>query len=250
MRQLPVTAAIFALAITATLADPPSSWPVELISIISGEWIAQRDKNDDGKLNADEVPDRLRPFFSQADINHDGYLNAQELTQVLTSRPQNPQGQVIAQYLITVADDFIIEVYHNGVRVPDDRRELLLEQFGATAEKIQVEVREGDWLVFNVVNNRLRWGGAAYFAVAGMKDSSPRIGFTTELTSGKWSCCDDPSRVSRFLSDPNYLRTQPARSIPTLWGGGDPLMNQLVDGWTGTPLWGTTRNTWIKFVAR
>jgi hypothetical protein len=37
----------------------------------------------------------------------------------------------LAQYLYTVADDFIVEVYHNGERVP------------------------GDWLVFNVVNNRL-----------------------------------------------------------------------------------------------
>src|SRR3954466_4145755 len=73
----------------------------------------------------------------------------------------------LADYLITVADDFIVEVYHNGQRVPDSARELILERFGATGEKIKVPVKRGDWLVFHVVANRLRWDGSKYFAVAG-----------------------------------------------------------------------------------
>src|SRR5690349_20050349 len=30
-------------------------------------------------------------------------------------------------YLVTVAEDFIVEVYHNGKRVPDAQRKLLLD---------------------------------------------------------------------------------------------------------------------------
>src|SRR6476646_5439873 len=68
-----------------------------------------------------------------------------------------------ARYLITVADDFLVDVYRNGRAVPDAKRTLLDERFGATVERLDVEVRKGDWLVFNVVNNRMRWGGASYF---------------------------------------------------------------------------------------
>ena len=69
------------------------------------------------------------------------------------------RGKVRAEYLVTVADDFVVNVYHNGKFVPEAKRKILLERFGATVERMDVQVREGDWLVFNVVNNRLRWGG-------------------------------------------------------------------------------------------
>lgn len=58
----------------------------------------------------------------------------------------------VAQYVYTVADDFIVEVYYNGERVPDERRHLQFERFGATGERIDTPVHKGDWLVFNVVN--------------------------------------------------------------------------------------------------
>ena len=45
--------------------------------------------------------------------------------------------------LFTVADDFVVDVYHNGVKVPDAKRTLLHEVFGATAERIDIEVRRG-----------------------------------------------------------------------------------------------------------
>src|SRR4051812_19071412 len=86
-------------------------------------------------------------------------------------------GPVLARTLIAVADDFIVDVYHNGVKVPDDRREMVEEVHGATVERIKLDVRKGDWLVFNVVNNRLRWGGASYFAVSGRGESG--VAFTT-----------------------------------------------------------------------
>src|SRR5262245_35721040 len=69
-----------------------------------------------------------------------------------------------ANYLITVTDDFVVDVYLNGKPIADAQRQLLDERFGATAEQMNVAVKKGDWLVFNVVNNRLRWNGAKYFA--------------------------------------------------------------------------------------
>ena len=41
-----------------------------------------------------------------------------------------------------------------------------------------------------------------------------------------------------------------ARPIQNPWSEGDNLMSQIADGWTGKPIWGRSRNTWIKFVAR
>src|SRR5438270_4723551 len=87
--------------------------------------------------------------------------------QFADGQPGHQRGEVIADHLFTVADDFIIDIYHNGVKVPDRKRTLLEERFGATAERIEMAIRPGDWVVFNVVNNRLRWGGCAYFGVTG-----------------------------------------------------------------------------------
>ena len=164
-----------------------------------------------------------------------------------SGRAEPPHGRVIADRLFTVADDFIVDVYRNGVKVPDEKRTLLHEVFGATAERIDVEVREGDWIVFNVVNNRLRWGGASYFGVTGRGASG--VAFTTGPDDGRWSCCDDTEKVSEFIADRDYLAGNAARPIENPWADGDSLMNQIADGWSGRPIWGRSRNTWIKFVA-
>ena len=156
--------------------------------------------------------------------------------------------QVVATYLFTVTDDFIVDVYRNGEKVPDSQRTLLVETFGATTERIDLKVRKGDWIVFNVVNNRMRWGGCSYFAVTGR--GAAGVAFTTELASGLWSCCDDTEKVSEFIHDRDYLAGNRAQPIPNPWGDGDRLMNEVADGWSGQPLWGRTRNTWIKYIAR
>ena len=165
-----------------------------------------------------------------------------------TGRAEPPRGRVIADRLFTVADDVIVDVYHNGVKVPDAKRTLLHEVFGATAERIDIEVREGDRVVFNVVNNRLRWGGASYFGVTGRGESG--VAFVTEPGGGRWSCCDDTEKVSEFIGDRDYLAGNAARPIGNPWAEGDGLMHQIADGWEGKPIWGRSRNTWIKFVAR
>ena len=166
------------------------------------------------------------------------------------SPAQLPGGSrpIVANSLVTVADDFIVDIYHNGVKLPDDRRELVKEVHGATVERIQVDVRPGDWLVFNVVNDRIRWKGASYFAVSGRGPSG--LEFTTELESGRWSCCDDLAQVAQFIADRQHYSDHRAMAITKPWNEGDSLMAQHADGWKGQALWGGSPNTWIKFVAR
>jgi hypothetical protein len=163
-------------------------------------------------------------------------------------RPANEPASpptIVARTLFTVADDFIVDIYHNGRPLPDDRRTLLNEIHGATAERIQIDLRPGDWLVFHVVNNRFRWGGASYFAVTARGDNG--VAFVSEAESGRWSHCDQPDEVRPFLHSADYLAWQVARPIANPWGEGDRLMSQIADGWTGKPVWGRARSTWIKY---
>jgi hypothetical protein len=159
-------------------------------------------------------------------------------------------SQVRANQVVTVADDFIVDVYLNGVRVPDERRELRQEIFGATVERINVEVHTGDWLVFHVVNDRLRWGGCEYFAAAGLL-SANEYGFVSETKSGNWSACDDPAKTRRFIAEKQYFQSHKAQPIAQPWADGTPWMKKSAgDAWPGEPLWGLTRDTWLKVIVR
>ncbi|MCW3094712.1 MAG: hypothetical protein JWL77_330 [Chthonomonadaceae bacterium] len=153
-----------------------------------------------------------------------------------------------ANYIVAVADDFIVEVYHNGKSVPESKRVLLNERFGATTEQIDEPVHKGDWLVFHVVNNRLRWGGASYFAVAGCF-TKDEFGFNSTLGDGNWSACDTPRDADRFIANKNFLRHHPAHAILQPWSDGTTYMRAYAGAsWNGTPLWGTARSTWIKVI--
>ena len=207
------------------------------------------DRNGDRMLNADEYPRNFRVNFARLDIDHDGHLTSSNSPRARQG-PARPvrRGEVIANAIYTVADDFVVEVYHNGEKVPVDRRTMLEEIYGATVEKIDIEVREGDWVVFNVVNNQLRWGGCSYFAAAGMK-ANLGVGFVSEVETGRWLACDEPGEVASFIAHPATLASLPARPIEVKWDQGDARMNSLTDGWKGSAVWGTSRNTWIKYVA-
>ena len=164
--------------------------------------------------------------------------------QVETVRPV----PVVANYLITCADDFVVEVYHNGKSIPLSRRQLLEERYGATVEKISMEVHHGDWLVFNVVNNLLRWGGASYFAVAGCL-AKDEFGFVSQTNTGDWCACDNLRDVDQFISEKRFMLHKAAEEITQPWSEGDSLMRAYAgDSWKGTSVWGKTRNTWIKYV--
>ena len=107
---------------------------------------------------------------------------------------------VRAHYVVTATDDFIINIYQNGMLVPDSKRELVEEVFGATVERINIEVQKGDWLVFNVVSDRMRWSGAKSFMAAGVLTTN-NFGFVTTLSSGNWCVCDDLVSVPRFIAE-------------------------------------------------
>jgi hypothetical protein len=213
---------------------------------------AGQDRNGDGRLNADEVPDALRARFAEVDTDGNGYVDKAEWDRAAApaSDAKPARGKVIAQRIYTAADDFVVDVWHNGRRVPDDKREMVGETYGATAEKIEIEVREGDWLVFNVANNRFRWGGVCYFGAAGINEQERRVAFVTDPADGRWSYCDDPGRVSAFIAHAGYLADQAAQAPANPWPGGDNEMKSRVPDWNGRPIWGRERTTWLKFVAR
>jgi hypothetical protein len=153
-----------------------------------------------------------------------------------------------ASYLITVTDDFIVDAYKNGKPIPDAKRTLLDERYGATAERIDVEVRRGDWLVFNVVSNRMRWNGACYFGVAGCF-APDEFGFVSDRASRQWSACDSPRDAGKFIARRSYMSSHPVQIIEVPWSDGDALMRADAGAnWSGSPVWGKARNTWIKVV--
>jgi hypothetical protein len=159
--------------------------------------------------------------------------------------------EIRANYVVTVADDFVVDVYLNGRLVPESRRHLTEEVFGATREKIDIKVTRGDWIVFHVVNDRMRWGGAYYFAAAGMINDH-EAGFVSSLSSGDWSACGDPSDTNRFIEDEGFTNGQPVEKISRLWTGGVSLMKKTIgESWNGDPIWGRTqdRDVWLKMIA-
>lgn len=170
---------------------------------------------------------------------------------LFTQPPQNKQAKkqqtnLRAKYLITTTDDFIVDIYHNGKHVPDSKRVLEHEIFGATVERINIEVHSGDWIVFNVVNNRMRWGGAQFFGAAGCFTNN-EFGFVSKAEDGNWSVCDSPGDVDAFISEPTYLRHRPAKKIEAAWDQGVARMKDYAgDRWEGDAIWGNSRNTWIK----
>jgi hypothetical protein len=130
-----------------------------------------------------------------------------------------PAPDLLAKHLITVTDDFVAEAYKNGVRIPDAKRKLLEENYGATAERIHADIRPGDWLVFHVVNNRLRRGEVKFFAMAGCRDKN-KFGFASDPASKDWSVCDDPARAHDFIGNRDEGTGNRAAAISNPWLDG------------------------------
>jgi hypothetical protein len=172
----------------------------------------------------------------------------------LTGRAEEPKGGAVpadglCRYLITTTDDFIVEAYRNGQKIPDEKRQLLNEIFGATVERIDVGVQRGDWLVFHVVSNRLRWNGSKYFAVAGCYGPD-QFGFESKQGSPAWSVCDDPAKARRFIRQREAGAAHRPVPIEVPWGDGDGLMRESAGAsFAGGPIWGGASSTWIKYIA-
>jgi hypothetical protein len=191
-----------------------------------------------GQSELSPIPARL---LSHVD---DGSVKPQQV-----EKKAQPSKDLLAAHLITVTDDFVVEAYKNGVRIQDSKRTQLNEIFGATVERMAVDVRPGDWLVFHVVNNHLRWGGSKYFAVAGMLGTN-EFGFVSDPASEAWSACDDPDRVRDFIRRRDEGTDIRASPIAKPWEEGDEHMRKSAGaGFPGKSLWGGGSSTWIKFVA-
>jgi hypothetical protein len=114
---------------------------------------------------------------------------------------------------------------------------------------VNVNVHPGDWLVFHVVNNRFRWEGAKYFAVAGCLDFND-FGFVSDPSSSDWSVCDDSSRAQDFIRHREEGTQNRAGAIAKPWSEGDSSMQKHAGtGFPGKALWGGGSSIWIKYVA-
>jgi hypothetical protein len=107
----------------------------------------------------------------------------------------------------------------------------------------------GDWLVFHVVNNRLRWNGCRFFGMAAMAaDNEATI---VSCKDGKWSYTDKPAEVPKFIAARDALRDHTVDVIPTekTWDQGSTRLNDLCGGqWRGQPIWGDAPSTYLKLL--
>jgi hypothetical protein len=165
----------------------------------------------------------------------------------VAAKPKGGGGAVALVHL--VADDFVAEIYHNGKAVPAERRKLQGEIFGAQHEAVSIAPKPGDWIVFQVVNNKLRWNGAYYFAAAGVNESGDVL-FVSETKSGNWSACDDLKEVARFVAERDHLKDHKAQVVQRPWDRGNQIISKAAPAWNGEAIWGdpASRSTWIKFV--
>ncbi len=234
------------------LAAP--SDPTEQVAIADGLWdLAQRESTTGKKQltrHASVWYEKALPLLTGFEkTKADSRITRQIDTENLPGLKMVSNRKVIANTICIVADDFVVEVYLNGKPVPPESRKFVTESFGATTEKVEVDVHDGDWLVFNVVNNRLRWGGAYYFATAGVLDNGS-IAFSSNYQDPLWSACDNISEVSQFIADPAYGADKHTEKVTKPWGEGDRQIKSLAPEWKGTPIWGKSRNTWIKYNCR
>ena len=70
-------------AIREAARQRAADWMKERTEKSAAHIIVELDKNKDGKLNADEVPEKHRKHFGETDANNDGYVDEAELTKAL-----------------------------------------------------------------------------------------------------------------------------------------------------------------------
>ncbi|MHC4137457.1 MAG: outer membrane protein assembly factor BamB family protein [Planctomycetota bacterium] len=137
-----------------------------------------------------------KPYGWRPTVTRDGHvlLNHADTVLCIGGEPRPDPDRLVATELTVVADDFVVDVWHNGRKLPDGARKRVVETFGAMMERIHVTVREGDWLVFHVVANRFRWNGSAYFGLAARGPGGNEA--LVSSPDGPWSYCDEPARVA------------------------------------------------------
>jgi hypothetical protein len=154
---------------------------------------------------------------------------------------------VVATSVLIAADDFVINVYHNGQPVSDSQFKLEGDIFGATVMRVQMDVRSGDWIVFEVANDRFRWNGSCGFAAAGLAPGG-KVAFVSDTEGGHWSACDSSDKASHFISDADYLSDAGAAVPANPWMRANDEMKSRCR-WNGKIIWGASdaRHVWIKY---
>lgn len=171
-----------------------------------------------------------------------------EVEPVPVAKPDPTPPGLVARSLTVVAKDFVIEAYKNGERLTQAQRKMVLDRFGATAEKIKIDVHAGDWLVFHVAHNRLRHKGTKYFGVTGHLNEE-QVGFVSRANSPDWSVCDQAAQSHEFIHFRNAGTEARAIPIARPWEEGRKFMNKYSGHeFSGDAIWGTAPSTWIKYV--
>jgi len=189
------------------------------------------------------------PFRWRPAVGPDGAVYVTQNAQVVRisgeARPLPPAP--LASEMVIVADDFVVDVWVNGKQLPQAARTMLAETHGAITERISVDLDPGDWVVFHVVANRLRWGGASYFGVyATALDDSHAFSSTTK---GNWSYCDDVTQVSAFIAERDTGADRLARAPQKPWHAAPRLWRSHIGRrFPGEPVWGAAPSTWIKCI--
>jgi Ca2+-binding EF-hand superfamily protein len=81
-----------ALTLAATLAaalaqGPRGNSPADMVATL-----LQFDRNADGKLSKDEVPERMQGLFARGDADNDGFLTKAELEKMAAAQGPGPGG--------------------------------------------------------------------------------------------------------------------------------------------------------------
>lgn len=84
--------AVLLMAASLTLAQPPGGRGPGEGPDSNLDRMFNHDKNEDGKLGKDEVPERLQAIFARADRDEDGFLNKEEVRAYFQSQTEE-QGQ-------------------------------------------------------------------------------------------------------------------------------------------------------------
>lgn len=160
--------------------------------------------------------------------------------------PYLDKDAVQNQGLTLVVKDFVTAIYHNGKRVSDEKRTLLVDRFGSTIENVAIEPEPGDWLVFEVASNPVRHGGAKYFALSGFMDGD-RHALVSDPQSPDWSFCDDPSKAMGFIQNRNQGTELRALAANRKWEEGDTFIRKYAGpSFPGEAIWGGDTSTWLK----
>lgn len=158
---------------------------------------------------------------------------------------QRQRQKIVGDSAFWIACDFATDVWQNGQRVPLGQRRMQAEIYGRTIERDQFEIRQGDWLVFQLARNPLRENGARLFMFTLLKDNEPVL---KSDDSAIWSCISDPKLAAGFIRSYQSPSESAVSVIPPnqRWNDGYRRFQQAYGNLGAEPIWGDGTVVWIK----